>query len=149
MFRLDSFSVKYFRKCHYSHAQIDTPDAADRRRFPVGSSPVEQISSRASGNAPRVASYFSSHNFSWPFYPSRLHLSLSLFLLFSLLFLSYLRLVVDTHLSYRSTRSTSSVLFHRRFSLSFSPFLSCQNILRTLFVSRRCRSTKYASLRRE
>lgn len=46
-------------------------------------------------------------------------------------------------------RSTSSVLFHCRFSPSFSPFLSCQDILRALFVSRRCRSTKYASLRRE
>lgn len=46
--------------------------AADRRRFPAGGPPLEQISSRASGNAPRVAPYFSSHNFSWSLYPIRL-----------------------------------------------------------------------------
>lgn len=136
---LDSFSSKYFRKCHYLRAQIGTSDAADRRRFSAGSSPVEQISSRASGNAPRVASYFSSHNFSWPFYLSRLHLFLSLS--FSFAFASPSLLCRDASFLPLDTkrvreRSTSSVLFRCRVSLSFSFLfsLSCQDVLRSIRI---------------
>jgi len=53
--------------------------ATDCRRFAVDGSPLEQISSRASGNAPRVASYFSSHNFSWSLHPALLGLLSSSF----------------------------------------------------------------------
>lgn len=69
--KVDSIHSSARNRCQKSCGNTRNTGAADRHRFAVGgfSSHLEQISSRAPGNAPRVASYFSSHNFSWSFSP--------------------------------------------------------------------------------